>query len=63
MSVETLPRLATAKEVAAATGLSLPRVYELARLGYMPVIRLGRSMRFDLATVAAWLRGGGTDNG
>jgi excisionase family DNA binding protein len=58
-----LPRLAKAKEVAAATGLPLARIYELARLNQMPVIRLGRAMRFDVQAVAEWLRNGGTGNG
>ena len=56
-----LPRLAKAPEIAAAIDLRLPRVYELARTGRMPTIKLGRSMRFDPEAVAEWLRAGGTD--
>ncbi|MFC1575651.1 helix-turn-helix domain-containing protein [Gemmatimonadota bacterium] len=58
--IAQLPRLATAREVSEATGLPLSRVYELGRTGQLPAIRLGRAMRFDLETVAEWLRRGGT---
>jgi excisionase family DNA binding protein len=61
--VGTLPRLLHAKEVADATGLPLARVYELSRNGEMPVIRLGRAMRFNPQEVAAWFASGGTKNG
>jgi excisionase family DNA binding protein len=55
-----LPRLATAKEISDQTGLTLPRVYELARTGQMPVVKLGRAMRFDPEIVAEFFRNGGT---
>lgn len=60
MSAPTLPRLMTAKEVATETGLPLARIYFLARTGEMPVIRLGRAMRFDAEAVSEWLAAGGT---
>ncbi len=56
-----LPRLLKAKELHDQTDLPLARIYELARTGQLPVIRLGRAMRFDPVEVAAWLRNGGTD--
>lgn len=58
--MQTLPRLATATEVADQTGLSRHRVYELARVEGMPHVRLGRAVRFDPTAVRAWLAAGGT---
>ncbi len=55
-----LPRLWTARELAERTRIPLARIYELGRTGRMPVIRLGRAMKFDPEAVAAWLRDGGT---
>lgn len=60
MTDTTLPRLLTAKEVSSATGIPLARIYQMAREGQMPVIRLGRAMRFDPAAVSEWLAAGGT---
>ena len=59
--VAELPRLLKAPEIAQATGLPLARVYALARRGDMPVIRLGRAMRFDPHQVAEFFRAGGTN--
>ena len=48
----TQPRLATAKEVAAAFSLRLDRVYELARTRSIPSVHVGkRAMRFDVEAV------------
>ena len=58
-----LPRLLKASDLAQQTGISVPRIYELARTGQLPCIRLGRSMRFDPLAVRAWLEAGGTCNG
>ncbi len=58
-----LPRLLKAQEVAGQTGLPLARVYELAREGQLPHVRLGRALRFDPTAVAEWLRNGGTRDG
>lgn len=56
----TLPRLLTADEVADQTGLSKARVYELAREGDLPVVRLGRAVRFSERALAVWIESGGT---
>lgn len=56
----TLPRLMTARELSRETGLSLARVYELARDGDMPSVRLGRAVRFDPGAVREWIAAGGT---
>lgn len=55
-----IPRLWKAPEVAEATTEPLWRIYQLAREGHLPVVRLGRSMRFDPRAVSAWLAAGGT---
>jgi hypothetical protein len=48
----TQPRLATAKEVAAAFSLRVDRVYELARTRSIPSVHVGkRAMRFDIEAV------------
>ena len=56
----TLPRLTTAEELAARTGLTRARVYSLCREGKIPHARIGRSVRFDPSAVAEWLASGGT---
>lgn len=55
-----LRRCITAMEVSTQTGIPLPRIYQLAREGHLPVVRLGRAMRFDPEAVAQWLSAGGT---
>ena len=55
-----LPKLVTADEVSESLGLSRWRVYELAREGIIPHVRIGRSMRFDEAKIRAWLEAGGS---
>ena len=48
----TQPKLATAKDVAAAFSLRLDRVYELARTRSIPSVHVGkRAMRFDIEAV------------
>lgn len=36
------------------------RVYEAARLGLIPCVRIGRQVRFDEDTLREWVRQGGT---
>lgn len=55
-------RLQTAEEVALRLGISRWRVYELARTHKLPVVRLGRSKRFDLGAIEEFIRGGGTNS-
>lgn len=55
-----LRRLATAKEIAEALGLPLSRVYELARRGDLPAVRLGRAFRFDPVQIADFIHSGGS---
>lgn len=56
-------RLLTAKETAEILKVALPRVYELARAGMIPCVRMGRQIRFDQAALSEWAaRGGTTEN-
>jgi excisionase family DNA binding protein len=52
-------RLRNVKEVAERLDLSLQRVYELARGGILPVVRLGRQIRVDEGRLIAWINDGG----
>jgi excisionase family DNA binding protein len=35
-------------------------IYDLAREGRIPVVRVGRTVRFDEDIVESWIRAGGT---
>jgi excisionase family DNA binding protein len=53
-------QLITAKTASQILGVSLPRVYELARLQAIPSIKLGRrQIRFSEEALAEWARQGG----
>lgn len=53
-------KLITAKELANAWQMPLARVYELARSGSLPVVRIGeRQIRFDEAAMREWIARGG----
>jgi excisionase family DNA binding protein len=52
-------RLLTANECADQLGLSVQRVYELARLGLLPSVRFGRSVRFAQAALDDFIASGG----
>lgn len=59
-------RLIQAKRASEVLSISLARLYELARLGVIPVVRLGpRQIRFDEDALALWVSQGGAvvDNG
>lgn len=51
--------LLRASDVASRLGASEQRVHELARLGLLPCVRMGRSVRFDPAVVELWIQTGG----
>lgn len=53
-------RLLTAKETAEILRVTLPRVYELAREGLIPNVRMGRQIRFDEAKLMEWVERGGS---
>lgn len=45
----------TASEVAEMLGVSTYQVYAWARRGVIPCVRLGRSVRFRLGALRAWM--------
>jgi predicted DNA-binding transcriptional regulator AlpA len=51
--------LLTAKEVSVAWQIPVSRVYELARSGYVPCVRLKRQIRFDEGALRDWISRGG----
>jgi excisionase family DNA binding protein len=54
-------RLLRAREVAAMLNLSSAhRVYDLARRGMIPSVRIGRLLRFDPEALQTWIAQGGT---
>jgi excisionase family DNA binding protein len=52
-------RLLSADEVANKLGVSVARVYEMARRDLLPAVRLGRQVRFDQNQLEAWIASGG----
>lgn len=55
--------LQSAASIAVLLGTSPHRVYQLARAGLLPSVRLGRSVRFSPPAVRAWIEAGGTAGG
>jgi excisionase family DNA binding protein len=47
--------LLTAKQLAEALGFTRRQVYELVAGSGLPAYKLGRSLRFELSAVTAWL--------
>jgi excisionase family DNA binding protein len=54
---DDLPRVMTAKEVAAFCGFDLKTVYEAQKRGELPGGRAGRAYRFSRDDVLQWLKG------
>lgn len=52
-------KLLTMDRVAARLSISKQRVYELARSGILPVVRIGRQLRVDPRKLEEWIRQGG----
>lgn len=52
-------RLLAMQEVAERLGVSLQRVYEMGRLGLLPLVRLGRQIRIEEGQLTSWVEGGG----
>ena len=46
-------------EVAQVLRVPIPRAYELARQGLLPVVRLGRQVRVEEAALRDWIAQGG----
>ncbi len=54
--IENLPGALTAAELGALLNLGKTAVYGMAATGRIPSLRIGATVRFDPARVAAWLR-------
>jgi excisionase family DNA binding protein len=52
-------QLLTARETAELLRVSLARLYELARTGALPVVRVGRQVRFSSLSLTLWIAAGG----
>ncbi len=51
--------LVHAKDVGDLLGISAKQIYNLSRDGIIPVVRVGRLLRFDLAKITRWIEDGG----
>lgn len=57
-------RLLKAKQAAEILNVRLPRVYELARLGVVPSVRLGeKQIRFNESALKEFVERGGVQSG
>ena len=52
-------RLLTADQAADRLDVTLARLYELARTGTLPAVRLGRQIRFSPDALTEWIESGG----
>ncbi len=57
--LSTKTRLLTAQQTAEMLQVSVTRIYELARLGTVPCVRIRRQLRFDEAALLNWVAQGG----
>jgi excisionase family DNA binding protein len=53
-------RLLTADKIAESLGITTARIYEAARLGLIPCVRIGRQVRFDEEAITDWIARGGS---
>ena len=54
-------KLLTIPEVARLLQVRVPRAYQLARDGVVPVVRVGRQVRVDARALQEWIISGGCD--
>lgn len=52
-------KLLTVKEVAELLSVGAPRIYEMAKQGILPSVRLGRQIRFSEQALQDWIANGG----
>lgn len=52
-------RLLTASQAAERLDVTLARLYELARTGTLPAVRIGRQIRFSPEVLSGWIEAGG----
>ena len=53
-------RLLVASEAAGLLRVTENRIYELAKRGMVPCVRIGRQVRFPEEKLLAWIEAGGT---
>jgi excisionase family DNA binding protein len=53
-------KLFRADVLAEVLDTSTYRVYEMAREGLIPTVRIGRQVRFDPVAIRQWIESGGT---
>lgn len=59
-----IPRLLWSdRQVAAAIGMNVKRVQELARVGLLPGFKVGRDWRFDPEALRSWVKRNGRSTG
>jgi excisionase family DNA binding protein len=46
--------------VAEIIDTTIPRAYELIRLGILPAVRMGRQVRVDANVLEEWIKSGGS---
>jgi excisionase family DNA binding protein len=54
------PSLLNVAQIAELLDLSPQRVYQLAKVGTIPSVRIGRTLRFEPDTIKRWLQAGGS---
>lgn len=59
MTDVVVPQLLTVAEAAAILRVSIPRLYQLARMGSVPSVRLVRQLRFSRDALASYIARGG----
>lgn len=57
---EAYAKLLTVEEVAPMLKMSRQALYEAVRRGFVPSVRIGRRIRFDLDALETWLECGGS---
>lgn len=53
-------KLLRVSAVAEIIDTTVPRVYELVRLGILPAVRMGRQVRVDATVLEEWIKNGGS---
>lgn len=53
-------RLLKIPEVADLLGVTVPRAYQMARNGILPVVHLGKNVRVERGQLEAWIASGGS---
>ena len=56
----TLPPLLTAAELSQQWNYPKNRIYELTRSGQLPVVRIGRAVRYCPDQIRSWVEAGGS---